>query len=77
MIFATEPRALRMKVSHFLAQSSFGATVNAPVIYSLILPLVLVDIWVGLYQAVRIQAYGIARVRRADYIVFDRTISPI
>jgi hypothetical protein len=42
------------------------------VIYSLILPLILVNIWVGLYQAGRIQAYGIARVRLADYIVFDR-----
>ena len=61
-----------MKASHFLAQSSFGATVPAPVNSSLILPLILVDIGVGLYQAVRIQAYGIARVRRADYIVFDR-----
>jgi hypothetical protein len=61
-----------MKVSHFLAQSSFGATVTAPVIYSLIVPLILVDIWVGLYQSVYFRAYGIAKVRRADYIVFDR-----
>ena len=67
-----EQRALRMKVTHFLAQSSFGAMVTAPVIYSLIIPLVLVDIWVGLYQAVCFRAYGIVSVRRADHIVFDR-----
>jgi len=67
-----EQRAFKMKVSHFLAQSSFGAMVSAPVIYSLIVPLLLVDLWVGFYQAVCFRAYGIARVRRADYIVFDR-----
>ena len=67
-----QQRALRMKVSRFLAQSSFGAMVTAPVIYSLIVPLVLLDIWVGLYQAICFRAYGIARVKRADHIIFDR-----
>ena len=61
-----------MKVSRFLAESSFGATVTAPVIYSLIVPLILVDIWVSLYQAICFRAYGISRVRRADYVVLDR-----
>lgn len=67
-----EQRALRMKVTHFLAQSNFRTTVTAPVIYSLIVPFLLIDIWVGAYQAICFRAYGIARVRRADYIVFDR-----
>ena len=67
-----EHRAARLKVSRFLAESSFGATVTAPVIYSLIIPLVLVDIWVSLYQAICFRAYGVTRVRRADYIVLDR-----
>ena len=67
-----EQRAVRMKVSRFLAESSFGATVTAPIIYSLIVPLLLVDLWVGLYQAICFRVYGIARVRRADYIILDR-----
>jgi hypothetical protein len=67
-----QQRILRLKVSHFLAQSSFGTVVTAPVIYSLIVPLVLLDIWVGLYQAICFRVYGIPRVRRADYILFDR-----
>ncbi|WP_205590027.1 hypothetical protein [Sphingomonas paeninsulae] len=46
--------------------------ITAPVIYSLIVPLVLVDLWVSVYQAICFRAYGIARVRRADYIAFDR-----
>jgi len=67
-----EQRALRMKVSHFLAQSSFGAIISAPFIYSLIIPLLLLDIWVSLYQAICFRLYGIMRVRRSDYIVMDR-----
>jgi hypothetical protein len=67
-----EHRKLRMKVSHFLAQSTFAPTVTAPVIYSLILPLLLVDAWVTMFQAICFRAYGIERVNRADHIVFDR-----
>ena len=67
-----QQRVLRLKVSHFLAQSSFGTMVTAPVIYSLIVPLALLDIWVWLYQAICFRVYGIPRVRRSDYILFDR-----
>ena len=42
-----------------------------PVIYSLIVPLVLFDLCVTLYQLTCFPVYGIARVRRADYIVMD------
>ncbi|WP_408588893.1 hypothetical protein [Novosphingobium sp.] len=65
-------RAMRLKVTRFLAQSSLPATLTAPVIYSLIVPLVLVDVWVSVYQAICFRAYGIARVRRRDYLAFDR-----
>lgn len=67
-----QQRVLRLKVSHFLAHSSLATVVTAPVIYSLIVPLMLLDIWVGLYQAICFRVYGIPRVRRADYILFDR-----
>ncbi|MDO9012013.1 MAG: hypothetical protein Q7U78_09445 [Gallionella sp.] len=42
-----------------------------PVIYSLIVPLVLFDLCVTFYQLTCFPVYGIARVRRADYIVMD------
>ena len=41
-------------------------------IYSLIVPFVLLDACVSLYQAVCFPAYGIAKVRRGDYFAFDR-----
>lgn len=67
-----EHRRLRTGVARFLAESSISSYVTAPVIYSLIVPFVLLDLWVNLYQHVCFRAYGIPRVRRADYVVFDR-----
>jgi hypothetical protein len=44
----------------------------APMIYSLIVPLVLLDLWVRLYQAVCFPVYGIAKVDRSRYVLLDR-----
>lgn len=46
--------------------------ITGPFIYSLGIPLVLLDLVVTIYQAVCFPIYKIAKVRRADYIVFDR-----
>ncbi|MCA0211268.1 MAG: hypothetical protein LCH74_19580 [Proteobacteria bacterium] len=67
-----EQRKLKTSVRAFLARSSFGAVITAPFIYSMILPLLLLDIWISFYQAVCFRAYGIVRVERRDYIAFDR-----
>lgn len=44
---------------------------TAPIIYSMIVPLVLCDLCVSLYQLTCFPIYGIAKVRRANYIVMD------
>lgn len=44
---------------------------TAPVIYGMIVPMVLLDFSVSLYQLVCFPVYRIARVKRADYIVMD------
>ena len=67
-----EHRKLRVGVARFLANSNPGTILTAPVIYSLIFPFVLVDLWISVYQHICFRAYGIERVRRADYIRFDR-----
>ena len=41
-------------------------------IYSLIVPIALLDLWITAYQAICFRMYGIARVRRSGYIVIDR-----
>jgi len=45
--------------------------ITAPVIYGMIVPLLLLDLCVTFYQATCFPVYGIAKVRRSDYIVFD------
>jgi hypothetical protein len=42
-----------------------------PIIYGAAFPLVLFDLCVSLYQLICFPVYGIPRVKRADYIVFD------
>ncbi len=41
-------------------------------ICSLILPILLLDLWITVYQAICFRMDGIARVRRSGYIVIDR-----
>jgi hypothetical protein len=65
-------RELRTKLSRYILRAHPLVVLTAPVIYSLILPLLLLDLFVTVYQAVCFPAYGIAKVRRGDYFVFDR-----
>ena len=46
--------------------------ITGPIIYGMIIPLVILDFFVSLYQAACFPIYKIAKVRRADYIVLDR-----
>lgn len=69
---AIEHRRLRQTIPGFLSRSSMATLITAPVIYSLILPLVLTDAWASLYQSICFRVYRIPRVRRADYILLDR-----
>jgi len=65
-------RRLRVGLVQFFKETPPLNILSAPVIYSLILPLALLDIWVTVYQHICFRVYGIARVTRADYVVFDR-----
>ncbi len=69
---ATEHRRLRTSAASYLAHSPPSITLTTPIIYSLIVPFVILDGWISLYQAICFRAYRIARVRRSDYMVFDR-----
>lgn len=69
---AMEHKRLRTSASNFIANGSLAAILSAPVIYSMIVPLVLLDAWASLYQAICFRAYRIPRVKRSDYIALDR-----
>ncbi len=64
--------SLRRGVVVFLREAPLASLLVAPVIYSLIVPLLLLDAWTALYQAVCFRAYGIAKVPRAGYFIYDR-----
>ena len=46
--------------------------ITGPIIYGMIVPLLIIDLFVSFYQTICFPIYGIAKVRRADFIVFDR-----
>jgi hypothetical protein len=43
-----------------------------PVIYSLIIPIIIIDIWVEIYHRICFPAYGIPYVKRSKFIKIDR-----
>lgn len=63
---------LRKHWVKFLWDAPLLTLVVAPVIYSLIVPLVLLDAWLWLYQAVCFPVYGIDKVERSQYVFLDR-----
>ena len=46
--------------------------ITGPIIFSMIIPLLVTDLFVTFYQITCFPIYGIKKVRRADYIIFDR-----
>ena len=58
------------------ARGVITATLALPVIYSLLLPFVLLDLWLQVYQAVCFRLLSLRRVRRRDYAVIDRLVLP-
>jgi hypothetical protein len=65
-------RAIKVKASRYLLNANPLIVLSAPIIYSLIIPFALADLWVMAYQAICFPIYGIEKVRRRDYLVFDR-----
>ncbi len=56
----------------YLSNASPGNILTAPVIWAVVIPAVLLDITVSTYQLICFPVYGIPKVKRSDYIVFDR-----
>jgi len=65
-------RAMKTHLLRYIAGARLLIVLSAPLIYAVIVPLLLLDIVVTLYQAVCFPVYGIEKVRRRDYLIFDR-----
>ena len=65
-------RELRTSLAHYILRAHPLVILSTPLIYALIVPLLMLDLFITVFQAVCFRAYGIERVRRADYFFFDR-----
>lgn len=65
-------KLLAKKWSAYVYESGFLMILTIPVIWGAVIPALLMDLTVSLYQLVCFPIYGIPRVRRGDYIVIDR-----
>ena len=64
--------ALRQKLLPYIAGAKPLVALTAPVIYAMIIPFIILDVFVTLYQMICFPVYRIKKVSRADHIVFDR-----
>jgi hypothetical protein len=65
-------REIKTRLSRYIRDANPLIVLTAPVIYALIVPVALLDLFVMLYQAICFPVYRIPKVRRRDYLVFDR-----
>jgi len=65
-------KAIKLKLKQYVAGARPLVFLTAPVIYAVIVPFVLLDIFITLYQMICFPVYGIEKVRRADHMTFDR-----
>jgi hypothetical protein len=57
---------------NYIIDAKVKNIISIPFIWMCIIPVGVVDITVSLYQAICFPLYGISKVKRQDYIVFDR-----
>ena len=57
---------------NYISDAPLKHILSAPLIWTCVIPALLMDATISLYQAVCFPIYGIPKVNRQDYIVFDR-----
>ena len=62
---------LKMNVFYWFLTVRPQNFLTAPIIYGMLVPLVLFDLCVSIYQLTCFPIYGITRVKRANYILLD------
>jgi hypothetical protein len=67
-----QQRRFKTGVLAYLLTANWLTLLTAPVIYALIVPILFLDVSITVYQHICFRAYGLPRVKRSDYFVFDR-----
>ncbi|OGQ99245.1 MAG: hypothetical protein A2505_05885 [Deltaproteobacteria bacterium RIFOXYD12_FULL_55_16] len=64
-------RNLAQRLSRYLSEAALLNILTAPLIWLILIPALLLDLTVTVFQAVCFRVYGIPRVKRQRYIVID------
>lgn len=63
---------LKTSVFRWLVTNRPQNLITGPLIYSMVVPMLMMDMCVSFYQWACFPIYGINKVKRSDYLVFDR-----
>ncbi|MFA7275813.1 MAG: hypothetical protein WC043_03310 [Pseudobdellovibrionaceae bacterium] len=67
-----EHARVKTKLLKYILGARLFMILTAPFIYAVLIPIVLLDALVSLYQCVCFPVYGIPKVTRGNYMIFDR-----
>ena len=65
-------RSLKENVFTYVLFANIRKLLSLPFIYSMVIPAVILDIFLFVYQSVAFSLYRIPKVKRSEYIVYDR-----
>lgn len=65
-------KQLKTRLTRYIVEARPLVVLTAPFIYIIILPMLLLDLLVYLYQLICFPIYGIPKVRRQNHFIFDR-----
>lgn len=74
--FLRQQKRYKIGLFRFLLRSNLLDMLTAPIIYAGWIPFLLMDLFVTVYQTLCFPVYRIPRVKRSDYLVFDREDLP-
>ncbi|MFH1659990.1 MAG: hypothetical protein ABIG35_11830 [Pseudomonadota bacterium] len=74
--FLRQQRRYKTGLFRFLLRTRLLVALTAPLIYLGWIPFLLMDLFVTIYQAICFPVYRIPRVKRSEYMVFDRQDLP-
>jgi hypothetical protein len=67
-----EHKKLRLSIHRYLTSSRLLVLLTGPFIWLCLIPLLFMDVIGSIYQALCFPIYGIPKVRRHEYVTFDR-----
>ncbi len=65
-------KKLKTNIVIYLVSSPLGSYLVAPIIYSMLAPAIIMDLFITIYQFICFPVYGIKKVKRNEYIILDR-----